>query len=134
MSLFEELEQAKREFEAARQKLSRVERAIEDEEDRQNTADQEAGYCWPCGSMHIRCPAGIEEGTVEHEPDISRLVELELLPDRAYDEHGDLIGSPADYTEDMIEAHECSTDECNVCTTCGCPGWECNWSAHTKDD
>lgn len=134
MSLYEELEQAKRDFEAARQKLARAERAVEDEEARQAEAAQIAGFCWPCGSTHSRCPAGIEEGTAEHEPDLARLVELELLPDRAFNEHGELNGKPADYAEDMVTAHECSADECNVCTTCGCTGWSCSWPTHMKDD
>lgn len=120
-------------YEQAKQRLAEAEKEMYDEEERQADEALKEGYCFPCASMHSRCPAGIEDGSLEHFPDLEALVEEGLLPDRALDADGKLIGDLADYEEEMIEAHECAADTCNVCTTCGCPGWTCNWMDHLED-
>ncbi len=123
------------ELKAAEARAVALEKEIDDHHYQMAQEDQDAGYCWPCGSMHSRCPAGLEDGSSEHEPDYDRLLELGEFPGHAFDEDtGDMVGDPSDYLDDILGSHQCSMDECNVCTTCGCPGWECNWASHLEDD
>lgn len=124
------------ELDAVKAHVDRLEKEIEEENDLQIQADYKDGYCFPCCGQHSRCPAGLLEGmSGEIEPDYDRLIEMEVFPDRAYDEDsGEMIGDPSDYIEEIQADHQCSSDECNVCTVCGCEGAYCDWASNMKDD